>query len=182
MAQWKTLRSDVVYENPWMKVREDQVIRPDGKEGIYGYMEMKKIGAGIVLVNEKRQVFLQEEFRYPLQRLVLEIPGGGIEPDEDLLVGAKRELKEETGYEASEWKQLGEFFTSTGFVKELAQLYLASGTLNRGEMLDEGDSLVTGQQWIDIDEVYRRLDAGELDESYTIVGLALARQYLQPKG
>ena len=103
---WKRLSSRVVYQNAWITVREDQVIRPDGKPGIYGVVETR-IAAGVAAITENRELYLVGQFRYPTNEYSWEIIEGGTDGGESALSGAQRELKEEAGITAAHWEQLG---------------------------------------------------------------------------
>src|SRR5580693_1650129 len=94
---WKTIGSREVYANPWIRVREDQVIRPDGKPGIYGVVEFRSYAIGVVPVTPEGETFLVGQWRYPLSLYSWEIPEGGGAFDRPMLESAKKELREETG-------------------------------------------------------------------------------------
>jgi hypothetical protein len=104
---WKTVSSRVAYENAWIRLREDQVIRPDGRPGIYGVVEIRP-SVGVVAMNERDEVALVGQWRYSVNRFSWEIPRGGSHPGEtDMLCVAKRELAEEAGLIAEKWEALG---------------------------------------------------------------------------
>ena len=177
MSEWKKLSSRIVYDNPWTKVREDQVIQPSGARGVYGVV-LRKLGVGILAVNDKGQIFVQRDYKYPIDKFLLNIPAGGVEEGDEVLDSAKRELKEEGGLTAKKWTKLGSFYTSPGLSDEFATLYLAEG-ITEGAMEHEETETLIDQQWMEPKELYRMLDAGELEDPYFIVALALARQFLQ---
>src|SRR5580658_7831539 len=88
---WKTIESRTAYENAWLRVREDQVIRPDGKPGIYGVIEIRP-SVGVVALNERDEIVLVGQWRYTLNRYSWEIPRGGSRADEtDMQQAAERE-------------------------------------------------------------------------------------------
>src|SRR5689334_3670051 len=93
---WKTLRSRPVYENAWIKVREDEVVRPDGKPGIYGVISPQGYAIGVVPLHEDGTVTLVGQFRYPMNEYSWEIPEGACPFDEAPVDAARRELREET--------------------------------------------------------------------------------------
>src|SRR5215211_6451277 len=97
---WLTVSSRQVYDNSWISVREDQVIRPDGEPGIYGAVHYKNTAVGI-LPFEDGEIYLVGQYRYVLERYSLEIPEGGCPEGEDVLAAAQRELEEETGLRAA---------------------------------------------------------------------------------
>ncbi|HEX2173088.1 MAG TPA: NUDIX hydrolase, partial [Dehalococcoidia bacterium] len=123
---WRRLSSKVAYSNPWLTVREDQVIRPDGQPGIYGVIELK-VGLGIVALDDADRVWLLGQYRYPIDADSWEIVNGTVEPGEEMIEAAKRELIEEAGLEAARWDYLGRFHPSCGMTNEEAHLYLARG-------------------------------------------------------
>ena len=123
---WKTLSSRVVYENDWVRVREDEVIRPDGGSGIYGVIEIPA-SVGIVAINDRDEIALVGQWRYPLERYSWEIPRGGSHGNPDVLAVARRELAEEVGVEASEWQPIGTVDVCNGVTNDVQHLFLASG-------------------------------------------------------
>ncbi|MGD8744114.1 MAG: NUDIX domain-containing protein [Candidatus Woesebacteria bacterium] len=97
--RWKKVNSKLIYQNKWIKLLEDRVVRPDGKEGIYAYME-KPVGVfSVVYDQEDGSIYLIKQHRYPIDKTILEIPGGVAESD-DYEKEAKKELEEETGITA----------------------------------------------------------------------------------
>src|SRR5262249_18280017 len=97
---WTTLSSRPIYENPWIRLREDQVLRPDGKRGIYGVVHFKNHAVGVLPVDEQGRVWLVGQHRYPLDAYSWEIPEGGCPESETPEATALRELREETGLDA----------------------------------------------------------------------------------
>ena len=120
---WKKIKSRIVYKNPWIRLYEDEVIRPDGKKGIYGYL-FKYPGSFIVVFDEG-YVYLLSEYRYPIQKEILNLPAGVIE-DKSVLKSAKRELFEEVGIIARKWKKLGSFYTGPGHETTHITVFLAT--------------------------------------------------------
>src|SRR5580698_8923477 len=101
-----TLSTREVYRNPWMRVREDQILRSNGQKGIYGVVE--KDDSAIILPIDNGRIWLVEQYRYPIQERALELPQGGWElQDVDPEELARGELKEEIGLEAEQMTQLG---------------------------------------------------------------------------
>jgi ADP-ribose pyrophosphatase len=133
---WKTLASREVYDNAWIRVREDSVIRPDGEQGIYGVVHFKHIAVGVLAV-EDESIYLVGQYRYPLEQYSWEIPEGGCPEDEDPLDAAKRELAEETGLRAESWEKMGEAHLSNSVSDEIAVWFLARG-LQQGKHNPEG--------------------------------------------
>ena len=137
-----TLASREVYRNQWLRLREDRILRSNGKEGIYGVVE--KDDCAIILPIENGRVWLVEQFRYTIQERALELPQGGWEMEnvnpEDL---ARGELREETGLHAAEMTYLGHMWIAYGFCRQKQHVFLASGlTMKEREPDDEEHDLV----------------------------------------
>ncbi len=130
---WRTQSSKIVYANPWIRVREDQVIRPDGAAGIYGVVEIRP-SVGVVAMNERDEIVLVGQWRYSVNRYSWEVPRGGSHPGEtDMLDVAKRELAEEAGVIAGKWQVLGPVDVCNGVTDDVQTLYLAT-QLSRTDM------------------------------------------------
>lgn len=133
---WSTLSSEQLYDNPWISVREDRVVRPDGEPGIYGVVHYKNVAVGVLAIEEDH-VYLVGQYRYPLKKYSWEIPEGGCPEGEEPLRAAQRELREETGLLAARWRMLGEAHLSNSVSDEYALWFLATG-LVPGEWQPEG--------------------------------------------
>ncbi|MDB4614785.1 NUDIX hydrolase [bacterium] len=121
---WKIVDSHQAYQDPWVTLRRDEVIRPDGKPGSYVVVNLKP-GVCVLAIDEDRNVYLTKEFHYGVGRVTIECVSGGIEKDEDPLVCAKRELQEELGIEAAQWTHLGQTDPFTANVISPTQMFLA---------------------------------------------------------
>ena len=103
---FKVKSSATIYKNPWIEVREDKVIRPDGTEDIFGTVDYNP-GVSIVVLTENNEIYLVKEYDYVLDEVGIKLPTGGIDKGESALQAAKRELLEETGCESKNWIDLG---------------------------------------------------------------------------
>ena len=121
---WTITDTQIKYKNPWIEVREDAVVRPDGKPGIFGVVRMKP-GVSVLALDADDQVYLTDEFHYAIGARSLEVVSGGIDEGENPLEAAKRELKEELGIEAGTWTPLGVVNPFTTVVESPAHLFLA---------------------------------------------------------
>jgi len=112
------------YKNPWIDVFEDQIIRPDGKSGIFGIVIMKG-GVSVLPLDEEGYVYMTEEFHYAIGMKDIETASGGIDGNEKSVDAAKRELKEELGIEAEDWIDLGLVNPLTTILKSPQRIFLA---------------------------------------------------------
>jgi len=173
---WQTLSSKVVYQNPWMRVREDAVVRPDGTDGIYGVMESKD-SVIVVALNDQDEVYLIHSFSYPVSSWSWGLPGGGGD-NEEPEVAARRELVEETGITAKEWTSLGKMRVSSGLMSEQMAVLLAR-ELSFGDRIESDDKdLITQGKFVSFDEIDDMLYKNEIDDSQTVTGLYLAQRWL----
>ncbi len=122
---WQTLSSKTVYKNKWIKVREDQVIRPDGKPGIYGVVSSHAPAVFIVPIDSENNLYLVKVFRYTTQEYSWEIPGGSTD-GEDSLTAASRELLEEAGLKARKMEIVGKFHAMNGIADAVDITVLAT--------------------------------------------------------
>src|SRR5882762_11999154 len=123
--KWTTLSREDIYENPWIKLEEHQVINPGGEKGIYGKVHFKNIAIGIIPLDEENNTWLVGKHRYTLNEWSWEIPEGGGPIGNDILESAKRELQEETGLTAKEWKEILRAHNSNSVTDEVAHVFLA---------------------------------------------------------
>ena len=138
---WKIVKSAEVYRDPWTRLRRDEVIRPDGKPGSYAVVDLKP-GVSVLAIDDEDNAYLTEEFHYGVGRVTIETVSGGIEPGEEALATAKRELREELGISADRWTDFERVDPFTANVVSPTQLYLAqSRTL--GEQQLEGTELIS---------------------------------------
>lgn len=168
---WKTLGSRFVFENPWMRVREDSVINPQGSPGTYTVVEARKLAAGVLALTEKDEVYLVGQYRYPTRVYSWEIIEGGIEEGETPLDGIKRELREEAGLEASSWEELpgGEVHLSNCISDERAVFFVAKGLKHVKAEPDPNEILAVKK--LPFDDVYRMVLSGEIVDAMTIVAV-----------
>jgi 8-oxo-dGTP pyrophosphatase MutT (NUDIX family) len=129
---WKKINSQIVFENDWITVRDDQVINPGGGENQYGHVHFKNKAVAIVPLDDDMNTWLVGQDRYTLNTFTWEIPMGGAPLVEDPLIAANRELKEETGLRASRWSRVMNLHTSNSITDEEAIVYVAQG-LTQGE-------------------------------------------------
>lgn len=170
---WTELASRVVYENRWIRVREDQVVRPDGNEGIYGVVEMLSPAVFVVALTDADEVVLVAQERYTLGARSLEVPAGASDGEEPL-VAAQRELREETGLVAGEWRALGRMNALNGIANAPELVFLATGLAPAPEGDERDEEGITEVLRVPFAEVLRMIAAGEIADGETIAALAFA--------
>lgn len=122
---WKKLSSRIIHKNPWYNLREDDVLRPDGKEGKYYYVDGVS-SIAVIAEDKDGEIYLVGQTRYPIGiEYSWEIITGGLKSGADFLEAAKRELREEAGLLAEEWIDLGYFNSSNGYSSDKTNIYLA---------------------------------------------------------
>lgn len=174
---WKTLASRAIYENAWIKVREDQVLRPDGEPGIYGVVSPQNWAIGVVPLHEDGTITLVGQFRYTLNQYSWEIPEGGCPFDEAPIEAARRELQEETGLLAGKIVQIGrEVHLSNSISDERGYLFLAT-QLTQGEAAPEGTEQILTRR-VPFDQALQMIFSGEIGDSLTVMGLLLAQKLI----
>jgi 8-oxo-dGTP pyrophosphatase MutT (NUDIX family) len=165
---WQTVSSKQVYDNPWITLREDQVIRPDGEPGLYGVVHYKNVAVGVLPI-EDDHTYLVGQYRYPLERYSWEIPEGGCPEGEEPLRAAQRELREETGFEARRWQMLGEAYLSNSVADEYAVWFLATG-LVPGERRPEGTEKLSVRR-LPLREALAMALNGEITDALSLVAI-----------
>jgi len=172
---WKIKSSEAKYKNPWFEVIEDKVIRPDGKEGIYGTVKIKE-GVSVLPIDEKGFVYLINEFKYPLGRESIETVGAGTDEVENHLESAKRELKEELGIEAQEWIDLGVVHPVTSFLNSPNYLYLAKDLSFVKAKPDASETLEPLK--VSLEEAVKMVMDGRITEQKSCVLILKAAKHL----
>ncbi len=175
MSEIKTLGSRRVYENRWMKVREDRIVYPDGSESIYGVVE-KNDAALIFAMDDEDGVYLVEQFRYPVGRGFWELPQGAWQEQEnvDPLTLARGELQEETGLTAEEMVYFGETYEAYGFAANKCQIFLATGLKMGKPNLDAEEQGLICRRF-PIGEAVEMILRGDIKDASTIAAFGLLR-------
>lgn len=156
---------ETIFEGKIVKLTVDHAQLPNGDIAIREVVYHPG-GVGVLPLDEDGNVTLVRQFRYPIQQLLLEIPAGKLDPNEDHRVAAIRELSEETGLEAAELTYLGYTLASPGFCDEALHMYLARGLTRKDQHLDEDEflDLVT----MPFDELVRQVMDGTITDAKTV--------------
>ena len=167
---WRRVSRRTAYENPWLELYHDEVIRPDGEPGIYGVVHFLHRAIGVVPLDlERDAVLLVGQHRYTLDHYSWEIPEGGGLFDEDPEAAARRELVEETGYSGGEWRKLCRAELSNSVTDEITVLFVATG-LEAGPASPEGTEQLQ-VRWVAFDEVMAMMRRGEIADAMTILAM-----------
>ncbi len=172
----KPVSSENIFDGVVLHVRRDMVALPNGAPSIREVI--RHIGAVCVIpVNEKNEVVVERQFRYPLNRVILEIPAGKLDaPDEDRLEAIQRELREETGYTAETWIPLGDFHPAPAYSDEYISMYMARD-LRRGERSLDADEFLDVYT-VPLSELTEAVMAGEISDAKTQVCILKAARLL----
>lgn len=166
---WKTLDTRIVFENPWITVREDRVINPGGGKNEYGHVHFKNKAVAIVPLDDDRNTWLVGQDRYTLGRFTWEIPMGGAPLAEDPLDAARRELQEETGLSAQRWSQVMTLHTSNSITDEEAFIYTAEGLTMGEPSFEETENIEIRK--LPLIEALEMVVQGEITDAISCAGL-----------
>jgi len=173
---WKTTGSALKYRNAWISVREDAVVYPDGKTGVYGVLE-KPPGVCIVPRAEDGGIHLLRQYRYTVDAEVWELPAGGIQPAETEAAAARRELGEEVGLSARDLERLGNFYTALGHETAEIIVFLATGLEPAPAARERpGDESILEVRKVPLREVRRMIRENHIQCGITLAAL---NHYLQ---
>jgi ADP-ribose pyrophosphatase len=163
----KKVDSTTLHEGKFLTLKRDTVELPDGKQAYREFVTHP--GAVMILpVFDDGRVLLERQFRYPVGRVLLEFPAGKLDPNEDELTCAKRELQEETGYTAQEWTFLTRIHPVISYSTEFIDVYLARGLTAGDARLDDGEFLET--LIVDAEQLMAWVKDGSISDVKTIIG------------
>jgi ADP-ribose pyrophosphatase len=166
---WTILDSRKIYENNWIGLTEYDVINPSGGKGIYGEIHFRNYAIGILPLDENLNTWLVGQYRFPLKAYSWEIPEGGGPLDLPLLDSAKRELQEETGLIAREWKELQRMHLSNSVSDEFAVIYIARDLTTGPAAPEETEELVVRK--LPFEEAYQMAMDGRITDSMSVAAL-----------
>lgn len=167
--------SETVFSGTLLHVRRDRVRLPNGAETVREYI----VHPGAVLVVpvlDDGRLVLERQYRYPLRKSFIELPAGKIDPDEDTLKTGQRELLEETGYTAREWRYLCALHPCIGYSDEIIHVYLATGLTAGDHDRDHDESLEVFA--LSLEEAMQAMRRGEITDGKTMIALFWAEKHL----
>ncbi len=177
----QVLKSDVVYQGPLFRVTKDKILEPSGKESVRDVVRHN--GSVVILAVDPSKskkdpwIVIERQFRHAANQFLWELPAGTLDPGEDPLLGAQRELEEETGYRARKWRPLIRYFASPGFLGEAMNVFLAE-RLVPGEARPEEDEDIDFRL-VKMSEIMKLIRKGEIQDGKTLSGILLYKDRLK---
>jgi ADP-ribose pyrophosphatase len=167
MANMKIVSSSEVLKNKLFTITDEVAVDPDGFQ-IHRNIVRHPGSAVMMAVDENRGVLLVQQFRLPAEQELWELPAGRLDPGEDSLEAAKREMREETGYIAGKWRKLVSFWASPGYVGEKMDIFLATD-LSEGkqELMDDERIKI---RWFGVEELAAMVERNEIQDGKTLIG------------
>lgn len=177
VGDWTELSSEIVYDNPWIEVRHSHVLNPNGGKGIYGVVHFKNIAIGVIPVDNNGNTYLVGQERFPFNgKYTWEIIEGGGPLHINPIESAKRELLEEAGIVAKEWKLIQEMDLSNSATTEIAMIYLATDLSFTESNPEETEKLAIRK--LSFEEAYKEVLDGKIKDSLSVAGLLKANTIL----
>jgi 8-oxo-dGTP pyrophosphatase MutT (NUDIX family) len=166
---WLRLNSRIVYDNPWIRVYHEEVKTPSGSDGIYGLVHFKSTAVGVVPIDHEGNTWLVRQSRYTLNELTWEIPEGGAKTEEPTLECAKRELAEEVGLLADDWRELMRLHLSNSVTDEGAVVYVARHLSPCAQNLDSTEDIEVRK--LPLREAIAMALSGEITDAISVAAL-----------
>jgi ADP-ribose pyrophosphatase len=177
------LSSEVVFEGPLFRVLRDRLIEPGGHENLRDIIRHN--GSVVILAVDKSKnkrnpwIVMERQYRHAAQRFLWELPAGKLEPGEDALAGAQRELEEETGYRAKKWKPLVEYYASPGFLGESMKVFLAEDLVAGNAHPEEDEKIEL--RLVKLSEIVKLIEKGAILDGKTLTSVLLYARKLDAK-
>ena len=177
------LSTDIVYQGPVFRVTKDKIIEPSGTEGVRDVVRHNGSAVILAVDNSKNRknpwIVVERQYRHAAGQFLWELPAGTLDPGEDPLTGAQRELEEETGYRAKKWRPLIRYYASPGFLGEAMNVFLAEG-LVAGEARPEEDEDIDFRL-VKLSDVMKMIRKGNILDGKTLTCVLLYRETLRNK-
>lgn len=176
MSMWQTKSSKIVYENPWIIVHEDEVVRPNGEDSVYGHVEARSNSVYIVPIDEQGNTYLIQQNRYTTKTKSWEVPAGATD-GESYEQAARRELLEETGLQAGHIQILSEVQASASVTSFVGAVCIATKLEKVSDKLDEHEGILAVKK-LPLQEAINMIMRKEIVNGPTIAALFMAKEYL----
>lgn len=174
MVEEKTLSSQLIYEGRAVRLRVDTVKTSDGRKTTREIVEHSDCVA-IIAIDAADNVLLVEQFRKPVEKTLLEIPAGGIDPGEDPVTAVRREMREETGYLPRKVERLGGFYSAPGYCSEYLYLYLATDLTLSPLHAEDTESIRLVR--VPVTQIVSLITSGSICDAKSIAGLLIFLDY-----
>jgi ADP-ribose pyrophosphatase len=169
------LSSEVVYQGPLFRVLHDKLIEPGGRQNERDVIRHNGSVVILALDTSKSKkdpwIVMERQYRHAANQYLWELPAGKVDPGEEPLAGAKRELIEETGYQAKKWRPLVEYYASPGFLGESMKVFVAEG-LQAGDARPEEDEEIE-LRLVKLKDVLKMIDKGAIQDGKTLTSVLL---------
>ena len=175
----KTISSEMIFDGKVVKLHLDKIVLPDGSEAVREVLSHPG-GVGVLAIDEDNNVLMVRQFRTAAKQVMLEIPAGKLEYDENPLECGIRELEEEAAAVAEEIIPLGYFFPTPAYAEEKIYLFFAKGLSYTKQNLDDGEFLAVER--IPFDELYEMALNGDIIDAKTLIAILKAKKFVCPKG
>lgn len=176
-VSWRTISSQMIFEDPWIRLRVDRIEQLGFQARPYSVIELKG-GVGIVALNEQSQIVLVGQYRYPVSRYSWEIPKGAFNDfsvtKRQPLATAKRELKEETGYRAKQWDSLTLVNTLLGSTNDEVYLFCARNLTTGKSQLEKGEDITV--RLVSVGEFWAMVSRREITDATSIAAVGICSQ------
>lgn len=180
----QVLASDVVYQGPLFRVTKDKIVEPSGKESVRDIVRHNGSAVILAVDNSKSKkdpwIVIERQFRHAAGQYLWELPAGSLDPGEDPLVGAQRELEEETGYRAKKWSPLVRYYASPGFLAEAMNAYLAEGLVPGHASPEEDEDI--DFRLVKLSDILKLIRKGQILDGKTLTCVMLYHELLKKKG
>jgi ADP-ribose pyrophosphatase len=178
------LSSEAVFEGPLFRVLRDRLIEPGGKLATRDIVHHNGSVVILAIDNAKNKrdpwIVVERQYRHAANRFLWELPAGKLEPGEDPLLGAQRELAEETGYRANKWKPLVEYYASPGFLGESMKVFVAEGLVAGDAHPDDDEHIAF--RLVKLSELLKLIELGAILDGKTLSAVLLYARRLTGKG
>ena len=174
---YKLLKSEIRFKGKVFDHQVDEIEYESGNKGIRE-IAIHPGGAVVVPVKDDGKIILVKQFRYPLQKTLIELPAGKLDKGEDPFVCATRELEEETGYKSKEIKKLGQIYTAPGYCTEILHIYSAKGLTPGNHNREEGELEMEILE-LPLNQIEKMISDGEITDAKTIVGIFYLKSQLK---
>ena len=179
----QVLSSEVVYKGPIFRVTKDKIIEPNGKQGVKDVIRHN--GSAVILAVDSSKsrknpwIVLERQYRHAAKQFLWELPAGTLDPNEDPLAGAQRELEEETGYRAKKWKPLVKYFASPGFLGEAMNVFLAESLIEGHAKPEEDEDIEF--RLVKLSEIMKMIRKGAILDGKTLTCVLLYHALLRKR-